>query len=206
MGEHEVNAGSDFRRAVFLDRDGVINRPVIRDGLPYPPGNVDEFDIYEDVREGCEQLKAMGFFLVVATNQPDVGRGMQSREIVEAIHAAMQAAIPTIDRVEVSYDPGGIGAAAPRRKPEPGMLIDAADALGISLQHSFMIGDRWRDVDCGYAAGCRTVFIDRGYDEALRQPPDFTVGSFAEAVEIILHEVGMPLRGTPYLSRHAPNA
>ncbi len=171
---------------MFLDRDGVINRPVVRDGLPFPPDTVEEFDLYEDVPAGCARLKAAGFLLVVATNQPDVGRGTQSRESVEAIHAAMRASLPQIDRVEVSYDPGGTAGDAPRRKPAPGMLLDAADALGISLSASFMVGDRWRDVDCGHAAGCRTVFIDRGYQETLRQPPDFTVGSFAEAVEVIL--------------------
>ncbi len=173
-------------RAVFLDRDGVINRPVVRGGLPYPPDTVEEFDIYEDVPAGCARLKEAGFVLVVATNQPDVGRGTQSREQVEAIHATMKAALPEIERVEVCYDPGGAAGSTPRRKPGPGMLLDAADAMGISLSQSFMIGDRWRDVDCGHAAGCRTVFIDRGYQEALRQAPDWTVNSFAEAVEIIL--------------------
>ena len=173
-------------RAVFLDRDGVINRPVVRDGLPYPPDTVEEFDIFEDVAAGCARLKQAGFLLVVATNQPDVGRGTQSREQVEAIHASMLASLPQLDRVEVSYDAGGAGVAAPRRKPAPGMLLDAADALGISLPASFMIGDRWRDVDCGHAAGCRTVFIDRGYQETLRQTPTYTVQSFAEAVEVIL--------------------
>ena len=174
-------------RAVFLDRDGVINHPVVRDGLPFPPDGVEEFTIYDDVPAGCARLKAAGFLLVVATNQPDVGRGTQSRATVEAIHAAMRTALPDLDRVEVSYDPGGSGSpAAPRRKPAPGMLLDAADALGISLPDSCMVGDRWRDIDCGHAAGCRTVFIDRGYQETLRQPPDFTVGSFAEAVEVIL--------------------
>ena len=172
------------RRAVFLDRDGVINRPVVRDGLPYPPDTVEQFDLYEDVPAGCQSLKAAGFLLIVATNQPDVGRGTQSQEQVEAIHATMRAALPGIDRVEVSYDAGGIP--APRRKPAPGMLLDAADALGVSLAESFMVGDRWRDVDCGHAAGCRTIFLDRGYAEALRQTPDWTVGSFAEAVEVIL--------------------
>ncbi len=171
---------------MFLDRDGVINRPVVRDGLPYPPGGVEDFDLYEDVPAGCERLKAAGFLLVVATNQPDVGRGTQSRAAVESIHATMRAALPGIDRVEVSYDPGGAGVEAPRRKPAPGMLFDAADALGISLPASFMVGDRWRDIDCGHAAGCATVFIDRDYQETLRQPPDFTVGSFTEAVEVIL--------------------
>ena len=174
------------RRAVFLDRDGVINRPVVRDGLPYPPDTVEQFDIYDDVPAGCRKLKAAGFLLVVATNQPDVGRGTQSREQVEAIHATMQAALPEIDRVEVSYDAGGAGVAAPRRKPAPGMLLDAADVLGIALTESFMVGDRWRDVDCGHAAACRTIFLDRGYAEELRQTPDWIVGSFAEAVEIIL--------------------
>ena len=175
-------------RAVFLDRDGVINRPVVRDGLPYPPNTVEEFNIYDDVPAGCARLKAAGFLLVVATNQPDVGRGTQSRETVEAIHAAMRAALPEIDRVEVSYDPGGSSGSpdAPRRKPRPGMLLDAADALRISLPESYMVGDRWRDIDCGHAAGCTTIFIDRGYQETLRQPPTFTVGSFAEAVEVIL--------------------
>ena len=175
-------------RAVLLDRAGVINRPVVRDGLPYPPDTVEEFDIYDDVPTGCARLKAAGFLLVVATNQPDVGRGTQSRATVEALHAAMCAALPQIDRVEVSYDPGGNSGRpdAPRRKPQPGMLLDAADALRISLLHSYMIGDRWRDIDCGHAAGCATIFIDRGYHESLRQPPTFTVGSFAEAVEIIL--------------------
>ena len=184
MGKHEVSGAP----AVFLDRDGVLNRPVVRDGLPYPPDTVEEFALYDDVPAGCARLKAAGFLLVVATNQPDVGRGTQSRETVEAIHAAMRTALPEIDRVEVSYDPGGNsdGPDAPRRKPRPGMLLDAADALRISLSQSYMIGDRWRDIDCGHAAGCATIFIDRGYRESLRQPPTFTVGSFAEAVEVIL--------------------
>ena len=173
-------------RAVFLDRDGVLNRPVVRAGLPYPPDTVEEFEVYEDVPAGCVRLKAAGFLLVVATNQPDVGRGTRSQAQVEAIHATMRAALPEIDRVEVCYDPGGSAGNTPRRKPGPGMLLDAAASLEISLPHSFMIGDRWRDVDCGHAAGCRTVFIDRGYREELRQPPDWTVKSFAEAVEIIL--------------------
>ena len=174
------------RRAVFLDRDGVLNRPVVREGLPYPPDTVEEFDLYEDVGAGCIRLKEAGFLLVVATNQPDVGRGTQSREQVEAIHATLQAALPEIDRVEVCYDAGGVTGSTRRRKPGPGMLLDAAEVFGISLTASFMIGDRWRDVDCGHAAGCRTVFIDRGYREALRQAPDWTVNSFAEAVEVVL--------------------
>lgn len=174
-------------RAVFLDRDGVINLPVVRDGLPYPPDNVEEFSLYEDVPAGCARLKDAGFRLVVVTNQPDVGRGTQSQERVESMHAVMAAALPQIDRVEVCYHPGR-GVTCDCRKPAPGMLIRAADALGIDLSASFMVGDRWRDVDCGHAAGCTTILLDRGYREELRQAPDHVVQTFAEAVEVILDQ------------------
>ena len=100
------------------------------------------------------------------------------------MHAAMCAALP-IDRVEVCYDPGG-GVPSEFRKPAPGMLLRAARELGIDLAASFMVGDRWRDIDCGSAAGCRTIFVDHGYFEELRTPPNFRVSSLLEAAEIIL--------------------
>ena len=74
MGKHEV-----ARRAVFLDRDGVLNRPVVRNGRPHPPSSVEDFELYDDAEDGCARLKAAEFLLVVITNQPDVGRGSQSR-------------------------------------------------------------------------------------------------------------------------------
>ena len=173
-----------MKRAVFLDRDGVINRAVVRAGKPYPPATVAEFELLPGVVEACAELKAAGFLLVVATNQPDVGRGTQRREDVEAMHAKMCAALP-LDRVEVCYDPGQ-GQRSEFRKPAPGMLLLAARELGIDLPRSFMVGDRWRDIDCGAAAGCRTVFIDFGYDEPLRTAPDFHAASLRAAVPILL--------------------
>ena len=173
-----------MKRAVFLDRDGVINRAVVRDGKPYPPASVAEFELLPGVVEACAELKAAGFLLVVATNQPDVGRGTQRREAVEAMHAQMCAALP-LDRVEVCYARGQ-GQPSEFRKPAPGMLLRAARELGIDLSRSFMIGDRWRDIDCGAAAGCRTVFIDYGYDEQLRTAPDFRAASLLAAVPILL--------------------
>jgi D-glycero-D-manno-heptose 1,7-bisphosphate phosphatase len=166
-----------------LDRDGVINRAVVRDGKPYPPASVAEFELLPGVEEACAILKDLGFFLVVATNQPDVGRGTQTKEDVEAMHAAMRARLP-IDRVEVCYDPGQ-GIPSDFRKPAPGMLLRAARELEIDLPRSFMVGDRWRDIDCGAAAGCRTIFVDHGYDEALRQMPDFRVKNLREAADVI---------------------
>jgi D-glycero-D-manno-heptose 1,7-bisphosphate phosphatase len=176
-----------MRPAVFLDRDGTLNRQVIRDGLPFSPATVEEFELFPEVPAACAQLAAAGFTLVVATNQPDVGRGLQPLAVVEAMHAKLRQLVPQIARIEVCYAPGrGEMPPDPRRKPEPGMLLDAAAAFGLDLQRSWMVGDRWRDVDCGKRAGVRTVFIDFGYAEELRSPADFTVKSFGDAARIIL--------------------
>jgi D-glycero-D-manno-heptose 1,7-bisphosphate phosphatase len=176
------------RRAVFLDRDGTLNAPLVRAGRPYPPATEKEFQLLPGVAAGCRELHAAGYVLVVATNQPDVGRGTQAQTVVEAMHAHLQKLIPEISRIEACYAPGQ-DAAHPenrRRKPEPGMLLDAADALDLDLTASWMVGDRWRDIDCGARAGCRTIFIDWDYDERLRTKPDFTVRTFAEVAAIIL--------------------
>ncbi|MDP3073396.1 MAG: HAD-IIIA family hydrolase [Opitutaceae bacterium] len=177
-----------LRTAVFLDRDGTLNRQVVREGKPYPPQTLAEFQLFDGVPAACAQLAAAGYVLVVATNQPDVGRGTQSQAVVEEMHAHLQNLIPAIARIEACYAPGQ-GVAHPddhRRKPEPGMLLDAARALELDLARSWMIGDRWRDIDCGRRAGVRTVFIDFGYAEELQAAPDFTVSSFAEAARIVL--------------------
>ena len=173
------------RPAVFLDRDGTLNVQVVREGKPYPPRNLDEFRLFADAPAGCRALKAAGYVLVVATNQPDVGRGDQPQAEVEAMNDLLRRLLPEIDRIEVCYDPGP-GEPSRRRKPEPGMQLDAAAALGLDLARSWMVGDRWRDVDCGQRAGTKTVFIDFGYAEELRAQPDFTVQSFGAAAEVIL--------------------
>jgi D-glycero-D-manno-heptose 1,7-bisphosphate phosphatase len=176
------------KRAVFLDRDGVINEPKVIDGKPYPPLSIEEFKILPGVAEVCRKLKEAGFLLVVATNQPDVGRGTLKREVVEAIHAHMKRVLP-LDRVEVCYHPGQGNSKCDCRKPQPGMLRRAAKELNIDLTASWMVGDRWRDIDCGHAAGCRTVLIDYDYDEALKQQPDFRAKNLLEAAAIVLREL-----------------
>jgi D-glycero-D-manno-heptose 1,7-bisphosphate phosphatase len=188
MGEHEIR-----RRAVFLDRDGVINRPIVREGRPYPPAEIKDFELYDDVAAGCARLDAAGYLLVVVTNQPDVARGTQTRAAVDAMHRKMLDALPQIARVEVCWHAGpDWGEPCDCHKPEPGMVWRAAEALGIDLTQSFLVGDRWRDVDCGHRAGCRTVLIDRNYSEELRHPPDWTVTSFGQAVQAILQAGGKP--------------
>jgi len=183
------------RRAVFLDRDGVINKPVVREGRPYPPAELENFELYEDVEAGCARLDAAGYLLVIVTNQPDVARGAQTRAKVDLMHQKMLAVLPQIARVEVCWHAGAAWAdPCDCHKPQPGMVLRAAKALNIDLTQSFLIGDRWRDVDCGHAAGCRTVFIDWNYSEALKLAPDWTVRSFGEAVEVILGTEDGPTR------------
>lgn len=168
------------RRGVFLDRDGVLNRAIVRHGRPYPPASRNELEITPDASHDLAELKKLGFVLVVVTNQPDVGRGLQSRAAVEQIHQALENALP-VDAILACYhrDEEGCGC----RKPKPGMLLQAASEYTIDLANSYLVGDRWRDIDAGHQAGCTTILIDFGYTE--RKPaiePEARVGSLGEAV------------------------
>ena len=183
-----VPAGTPLRPAVFLDRDGVLNRALIRGGLAYAPHTLAEFEVYPDAPAACRDLHAAGYVLVVVTNQPDIARGTLALADLEAMHAKLRAALPEIARIEVCLAPGQ-GKPDPedrRRKPAPGMILDAAATLGLDLSRSWMVGDRWRDIDCGHNAGVRTVFIDLGYAEKLHATPDFTVPGIAAVARIIL--------------------
>ena len=168
------------RRAVFLDRDGVLNEAVIRDGKPYPPDGVGEVELTGGAAESLQALKRRGFLLLVVTNQPDVARGKQTREAVEEIHRYMAERLP-VDGFRICYHDDRDDCAC--RKPKPGLLTAAAADLDIDLEASYMIGDRWRDVDAGAAAGCRTVWIDACYQErGPARPPDARVANLREAV------------------------
>ncbi len=174
---------SATRRAVFLDRDGVLNRCVVRDGRPYPPAGLEELEILPGVDDALRRLASAGFLLVGVTNQPDVARGTLPREVVEAIHARLRELLP-LDDLRVCYEADN---AYPRRKPNPGMLLEAAAEWGIDPAASFMVGDRWSDVEAGHRAGCRTVFVDHGYAERRPDPPaDFTTHNLAGGADWIL--------------------
>jgi len=175
------------RRAVFLDRDGVINRAVVRDGRPFPPASEAELDVLPGVPEALGRLRDAGFRLVVVTNQPDVARGTQRREVIDRMHRRLAAELP-IDEFRVCDHDDGDRCGC--RKPNPGMLEAAARDAGLSLADSFMVGDRWRDIEAGHRAGCAAIFIDRGYDERRPDRPDAIVGSLPEAVDWILNRSG----------------
>jgi D-glycero-D-manno-heptose 1,7-bisphosphate phosphatase len=169
--------------AVFLDRDGVLNRPIVRDGKPYPPASVDELVIVPDAGSALKRLSDAGYLLIVATNQPDVGRGTTTLAAVNGINERLRASLP-LDAFEMCIHDSVDHCSC--RKPKPGMLLQAVGRFGVDLSVSFMIGDRWRDIEAGKAAGCKTALIGFGYDEGLKSPPDIIVHSLSEAADWIL--------------------
>jgi D-glycero-D-manno-heptose 1,7-bisphosphate phosphatase len=170
-------------RAVFLDRDGVLNRALVREGKPYPPANLSELEILPGVPEACSTLKRAGLGLIVVTNQPDLSRGTMERGAVDAMNAEVRERLG-LDDVRVC--PHDDADRCDCRKPAPGLLLAAAREWRIALDRSVMVGDRWRDIESGRRAGCKTVFIDYGYSEQRPQAPDLIVGGLLDAVPWIL--------------------
>ena len=172
-----------MNKAVFLDRDGVINRAIVRDGKPYPPCSLSELEILPGVTDALNSLHKAKWLLIVVTNQPDVSRGITRQADVEEINQYLHKCLPIDEILSCYHDSID---ACNCRKPMPGALLSAAVAHSIDLQLSYMVGDRWRDTEAGERAGCKTIFLDYGYKE--KQPKKFNhrVRSLAEAVEIIL--------------------
>lgn len=169
---------SSQRPAVFLDRDGVLNRALVRNGKPYPPATIEELEVLPGVVEGLATLREAGFLLIVVTNQPDVARKTQTREAIEEMHARLLEELQ-LDEIVACYEDGDD---CPDRKPNPGMLLKAAARHDVALEESFMVGDRWRDIEAGCRAGCRTVLIDYAYDERSPSlPPDFITANLVDA-------------------------
>jgi D-glycero-D-manno-heptose 1,7-bisphosphate phosphatase len=171
------------RRAVFVDRDGVLNHSPIQDGKPVSPRGLDDLEILPGVKEACERLRAAGFMLIVVTNQPEIARGTLTRETVEAINERLREELPLDEIVICPHDDADNCAC---RKPKPGMPLDAARRHDLDLPSSYLVGDRWRDIGAGQAAGCVTVFVDRGYDERQPESPDARVRDLTEAAAWIL--------------------
>jgi len=167
--------------AVFLDRDGVLNRVLVRAGKPHPPPSVEETEILPGVAGALHRLKAAGYSLIVVTNQPDVAKGSQRREVVDAINVALAARLP-LDEIRVCYHDDSDRCTC--RKPEPGLLLLPPI---YDLANSVMVGDRWRDIEAGQRAHVRaTVLIDHGYAEECRVEPDARVASLPDAADWIL--------------------
>ena len=171
-----------MNKAIFLDRDGVVNKAIVREGKPYPPASINELEIAPYVLEGIKILKTKGFKIIIVTNQPDVSRGTKKREDIETIHLHLQQ-ILQIDDIFCCFHDGKDDCKC--RKPKPGMILNASAKWNIDRSRSFLIGDRWRDIEAASAAEVSSILIEYNYDEK-KVTPDFSCYDFKNAVNYIL--------------------
>lgn len=150
---------SDRARAIFLDRDGVINRLLLERGPRETPRRPEEFELLPGVHEALTSLRRTDALLIVATNQPNVAKGNTSLEHHAAIEQRLHQLLGegTLDAVYTCLHRAEDN--CPCRKPKPGLLLQAAADHNIDLKHSIMIGDSASDVAAGRAAGCRTILL-----------------------------------------------
>lgn len=170
-------------RAVFLDRDGVLNEVVYRSGQAASPRSLEEFRLVEGTVGPLRRLRAAGYRLFVVTNQPDVARGLLDGAALRAMNDRLTQALP-VERVLACThdDPEGCLC----RKPRPGMLLEVAHSERIDLSASFMVGDSWKDIEAGEAAGCTSILLRRDYNRETEAHQ--VVVTLAEAADFILGE------------------
>ena len=171
-----------MKKAIFLDRDGVINKTFIKNSLPISPPSFDLLEILPGVKESILRLKKLNFVCLVVTNQPDVSRGKIEKKTIIKMNNYLKDEIK-LDDIFVCYHDDHDKCKC--RKPKPGLLLDASKKWDINLKKSYMIGDRWRDIEAGKSVGCKTIFIDYDYKEAKPKNPDFITDSLLNAVHFI---------------------
>ena len=174
---------SSSKKAIFLDRDGVIVQSYQENGKPIPARKLSDFIILDGVAQALIRFKQAGFYTLVVTNQPDLAKGLLDIKVLLAMNNIMLSTL-ALDNIYVCKCLEGPSCDC--YKPKPGMLLEAAGDYSLSLEECFMIGDRWRDIDAGKNVGCQTVFIDRGYNEKAPTDPDFTAKSLLSAADILL--------------------
>ena len=168
-------------KGAFLDRDGVINATHFRENLPVPPAKIEDLRILPGVVEAIEILISTDFIPVVVTNQPDIGRGKVSVEIVNQINEEIRR-ITRINHFYVCIHDDFANCDC--RKPKPGLIVRAMSELELDPQSSFLVGDRWKDIAAGQAIGIKSYFIDNSYSEKTPLPPFTRVKSLLEAVQL----------------------
>ena len=171
-----------MNKAIFLDRDGVINNIIVNKGLPFSPSKFEEFKILPGVRESITKLKKLNFYCILVTNQPDVSRGKIKKEIVDKMNEYVKKELDLNDVFVCFHDDKDN---CQCRKPKPGLILDATKKWNINLEKSYMIGDRWKDIDAGTKSGCKTIFIDNKYNESIKSKPNFVSKDLLNAVKII---------------------
>lgn len=169
-----------MRHAIFLDRDGVINKALVKDGRPFSPRTIDDFEILPGAEEALNLFHDLGYLNIVATNQPDIARHLMSEQILNNMHDLIRQNL-AVDEIFVCPHDNSDNCLC--RKPKPGMIIDAAAKWDIDLTNSYFIGDTWKDIHAGKAAGCSTILLDRPYNKGLES--DYRVRSLLDVNHII---------------------
>ena len=169
-----------MRKAAFLDRDGVLNLTPLMDGVPKPPSYPSEVEILSGVFEAIQLIKMHNYLPVVITNQPDVARGSRTKEQIEAINLHIGSRLQ-IDHFYTCFHDDIDQCKC--RKPAAGLIYQAAIELQLDVSRSFLVGDRWRDIAAGQAAGCECYFIDYSYPEKQPDLPYLKVLSLLDAVQ-----------------------
>jgi D-glycero-D-manno-heptose 1,7-bisphosphate phosphatase len=182
-GAPAPSAAAEGRPAVFLDRDGVLAEPIVRaDGHAYAPTQVEDFLIVPEAGAQVQRLRDAGFICIVFTNQPELANGLLVRTDLDTMHRQLAAVVPLDDIYVCPHDKSE---GCPCHKPATAMLDEAAARWGIDLSRSYAIGDRWRDIGAGLAAGCYSILIDRPYSGDTYEP-DARVATLTEAVDTVL--------------------
>ena len=171
-----------MKKAVFLDRDGVINEAFIKDGLPFSPRSIEELKILPGVKEAIIRLKKLNFICLVITNQPEVTRGKINKNTVIKMNNFLKKEIE-LDDFFVCYHDDNDNCNC--RKPTPGLLLQASKIWNVDFKKSFMIGDRWKDIKAGQVVGCNTIFLDYNYKDIKPKNPNFITDTLLNATYII---------------------
>jgi D-glycero-D-manno-heptose 1,7-bisphosphate phosphatase len=169
------------KAAAFLDRDGVLNASIMKGDTPCPPSNISEVEILPGVREAIEILNFNNYLPVVITNQPDVARGTRKLSEVQFINHYISRKINVSNFYVCPHDDRD---QCMCRKPKPGLINLAVAELEIDLTKSFLVGDRWRDIEVGQSMGLPSFFVDYAYREPQPKLPFTRVGSLLEAVNL----------------------
>jgi len=169
-------------KALFWDRDGVLNKIIMRDGKPSSPWRIEEFEILPDVKRCLEKTKEMGFLNIVFTSQPDISRGFLKTEELEKMHRIISK---TLSVDEIKFCPHDDKDNCECRKPKPGLIVEAVKKWSIDLDKSYVVGDSWKDIKAGKSVGCKTFLLRKKYNKDYKEDYDFEINSLKQMVEII---------------------
>jgi D-glycero-D-manno-heptose 1,7-bisphosphate phosphatase len=171
-----------MKKAVFIERDGILNE--VRPGPKHQivPLTLEEFKVRQEVVEPLRRLKQVGFVLIVTSNQPGLSRGYQSRRELDRMHDIVRRIFPVDDIMVCPHDEADH---CPCRKPRPGLLIEAAFKWHLNLDHSFVISDKWQDAEAARTAGCTSLLLKSPWVGQVHR--DFVLPDIDAIAHKILH-------------------